>query len=235
MKYLILFVIITPIFQKPNLVVNGSFEKPYVNGQLKLENRDSFWTYLNEYEKDYPWTNLYKNKEQLIQDEIFYTSGNQKPYEGTTYSGVGVYDKYTEMREYLIGNLTTKLERGKKYRLTFFASLADSSRYKVNAIGATVVNNEEAKRNNNHGNSNLSIKPVVEHYGKPLDDTAHWMSISGEFIAKGGENRIVIGCFRPDSELVVGDNYRKKPKPKSLGISNTAYYYIDGVSLILLD
>ena len=60
-----------------------------------------------------------------------------------------------------------------------------------------------------------------------------WIYISGTFKATGGENRIVIGCFNSDKEIKVEDNksFKKSKTNKSMGLSNSAYYIIDGIKL----
>gem|GEM_PF-3184237 len=77
------------------------------------------------------------------------------------------------------------------------------------------------------------IKPICNYKDTILNSISDWVFISGTFKAAGGENRIVIGCFNSDKEIKVEDNksFKNSKTNKSMGLSNTAYYIIDGIKL----
>lgn len=167
--------------------------------------------------------------------------GIQEPHSGNGYCGI--YCSKTEYREYLQTQLKWKLKEGEKYRLTFHVSLSEYSSGSIATIGAVFSNyrlfdtiksvlmkKEERKisKNISQTTSTYYTPQVVNNYDNVLINTKGWDRISGEFIAKGGEEYLTIGNFFPASHSNVTD------LDSLTYLLPGAYYYIDDVSLYCL-
>jgi gliding motility-associated-like protein len=143
-------------------------------------------------------------------------------YSRTGLSHVGVlassFDTENEYREYIQCQLKSPLIVGKKYRVSFNVSRADSSTKACDNIGAyfstTVISSTD--------NIYLPYTPqVISPLNNPIVDPTGWEEISGTYIAIGGEQYLTIGIFTNNTNtnwtLVSG------------GIIQEAYYYIDDV------
>jgi OmpA-OmpF porin, OOP family len=131
--------------------------------------------------------------------------GYQKPKTGIAYSGIVPY-YYSNYREYLSSKLSSKL-KGKNYCISFYVSISiDSVYYSI-----------------------ISPLPVVSQIENPssriLKDSIGWELVSGVFQAKGGEEYIIIGNFKNNSETTV-------EQLKDTTFGPFSYYYIDDVSVI---
>ena len=167
--------------------------------------------------------------------------GIQDPHSGNGYCGI--YCSKTEYREYLQTQLKRKLKEGEKYRLTFHVSLSEYSSGAVATIGAVfseyrlfdtvksvLMKKEERKINKKitQTTSTYYTPQVVNNHDNVLIDTKGWDTISGEFIAKGGEEYLTIGNFFPASHSNVID------LDSLTYLLPGAYYYIDDVTLYCL-
>jgi outer membrane protein OmpA-like peptidoglycan-associated protein len=127
------------------------------------------------------------------------------------------FQKYSE---YLETALAGPLTAGQKYDVTFRVKLANGSDRAVSGIGA-YLSPIELKYNHNH---QLAEKPQVS-ITKIVDDKQNWTEVKGTFTADGTEKYLVLGAFPnggfETKKVIEGpDNQR-------------AYYYIDGVSLVM--
>ena len=167
--------------------------------------------------------------------------GIQDPHSGNGYCGI--YCSKTEYREYLQTQLKRKLKEGEKYRLTFHVSLSEYSSGAVATIGAVfseyrlfdtvksvLMKKEERKINKKitQTTSTYYTPQVVNNHDNVLIHTQGWDTISGEFIAKGGEEYLTIGNFFPASHSNVID------LDSLTYLLPGAYYYIDDVTLYCL-
>lgn len=168
--------------------------------------------------------------------------GNQEAHSGQAYCGI--YCSQEAYREYLQTELKAPLAAGKRYRISFWVSLADKSPHAIAALGALLTKErpEDSARGilmrrevaALAGNGSQSIathyQPQVSNAdASPLDNTKEWVEIGGEFIAEGDEKYLTIGNFLPfNKSYVVAMQGSHLPLPG-------AYYYIDDVSLVCLD
>ncbi len=80
----------------------------------------------------------------------------------------------------------------------------------------------------------LNAEPQVKPEGDTfLTDRIGWTRIEGSFVANGGERYLTIGNFKDDEgtdTLFVPDGGVFRPNQPDL--FSTAYYYVDGVSVI---
>jgi gliding motility-associated-like protein len=158
--------------------------------------------------------------------------GFQYPKTGNGYAGFGPFMKttptyYYNYQEYLQTQLKEPLYSGKKYRIEFYVNMADSSNFATDDIGMYLSNTAIG---NMSSWEYLQYTPQIESpQGIFLSDTVNWVSISGVYIANGGEKFITIGCFKDYSQidtLLVGFQTTYLPY---------SYYYVDDVSVVFCD
>ncbi len=167
--------------------------------------------------------------------------GIQEPHSGNGYCGI--YCSKTEYREYLQTQLKRPLKAGEKYRLTFHVSLSEYSAGSVATIGgvfskyrlfdtikSVLMLKEERKisKTITQITSTYYTPQVVNNYDNILINTKDWDTISGEFIAEGGEEYLTIGNFFPASHSNITD------LDSLTYLLPGAYYYIDDISLYCL-
>jgi len=136
-------------------------------------------------------------------------------------------------REYIQGELSKTLIKGKNYKMTFYLSLADKSSYALKDI-QVLITEEKLKPCHHSNNCEKAIKPSKATEGKfkmysNTDDVyfldkEFWIKYSFEFEAEGYENYFSIGNF-----------YRNSKTKKQSSLSNSpyffSYYYVDEVSI----
>lgn len=168
--------------------------------------------------------------------------GVQEPHTGQAYCGI--YCSKENYREYLQTELKEPLKAGRRYRVSFWASLADNSPNAIATLGALftpdrigdttwniLMNSESTDLGNGQ-------KQVIATYYKPqvafpsnlvIIYMDQWVEIKGEFTAAGGEKYLTIGNFNSFNHSNVMDTRAENP------VLSGAYYYIDDVSVICLD
>lgn len=157
--------------------------------------------------------------------------GREKPKEGDSYAGIVVYsfnDK--EKRQYLTTKLNTPLKKGMRYKVMFYASLAEMSKYSSNRLGVHFNKKEISTKDKVPA---LILDTHIEHPEEEVFSGMYgWDLVCGEYVAKGGEKFLTIGNFYPNND--VGYARNKTPRDVKGTAIVAAYYYIDGVSVTLL-
>jgi OOP family OmpA-OmpF porin len=146
--------------------------------------------------------------------------GFQTPIEGSSYAGIIAYVSPT--REYIATKFISTLEQ-QNYKLEFYISLANESKYAIKSIGAYFTDDTSGFKSQT---MNLLVQPQIENQNIFLDDTLDWIKISGNYSANGIEKFLIIGNFR-------NDNNTEKKIINTSSPDDYAYYYVDKVSLIL--
>lgn len=150
----------------------------------------------------------------------FYDDGSNNSTDSMIAAKFKLKDGYKKYSEYLQGELTEPLVAGKVYQISFKVSLADKSARAVSSLGALLTPEKICEKSN----SFLTQKPQFISY-RIISDSVNWVTISGAFIAAGGEKFITIGCFKNEyfqSKKVVAPLHNDSRK---------AYYYIEDVSV----
>jgi outer membrane protein OmpA-like peptidoglycan-associated protein len=168
--------------------------------------------------------------------------GVQEPHSGVAYCGI--YCSKENYREYLQTELKEPLKPGRRYRVSFWASLADKSPNAVGSLGALLTENRISDTtwnilmHNETTDLGNGQKQVVATYYKPqvanlsryvLVYMDQWNEITGEFTAIGGEKYLTIGNFNSFNHSNVVDTRAEN------SVLSGAYYYIDDVSVQCLD
>lgn len=157
--------------------------------------------------------------------------GEEGAMEGDNYAGFVAYGyKGKESRSYLQTKLTSKLEAGKEYCVTFNVSLADLSKYATNYLGAYI--SKDAVSANNTDPMQFEAQ-IVSKKLTVYEKQFYWVPVCGKYKATGDEEYITIGNFTPDEKLTL----KKVKRPRGFTSPQTydAYYYIDNISLVELD
>ncbi len=173
--------------------------------------------------------------------------GSQAAQDGESYGwfkALGVqFGEYGDVKRYYFQTkLTSPLQKGKKYTLSFYVSLADNSRLAVENIAAFMFEKPIVKV----GDSPKSLyKKSQSSNGVHLDlleraaltkiknkhgiikDAENWTLIEEEFTAKGNETFLVIGNFETQWKV----KYETLAKKKEHWNWKDGYYFIDNVSL----
>jgi hypothetical protein len=155
--------------------------------------------------------------------------GRQFPQSGNAYMGLYAMQlPDVNGREYIQVELTDSLIYSIRYIVSFYASLAEGSRYALSTLGAHL--SKEPLISNSF--SVFDVEPqILNDPLYPLTDTIEWTLITDTFLSRfGGERYLTIGNFHTDAE---SDTLFFNANPP-LG-NRFAYYYIDDVSVIALD
>jgi Secretion system C-terminal sorting domain len=153
--------------------------------------------------------------------------GYQYARTGQAYAGIFTWSggSVVNAREYIEVQLIDSLVAGIKYRVSFYANLADSLWYACNSIGAYL---SQTLISDTTGHVLPYSPQIFNISSNPLTSKTGWTLISAVFTAVGGEKYITIGNFINDSNsdsIYVGAG-------GSLFSPDQSYYYIDDVSVI---
>jgi hypothetical protein len=164
--------------------------------------------------------------------------GYQYPHSGHAYSGIttfanagkdtssSTYSEYHNLRDYVQDSLSKPLLVGIRYYVTFYVSLADSVLYACNNIGAYF--SDSSLNYNSRTVLSYHTPQVTNDTVNHLTDKVYWMKISGSFVAKGGEQYVVIGNFIDDSKV---DTIFVNSLASHVNYNDWSfsYYYIDDI------
>ena len=153
--------------------------------------------------------------------------GYCQPKNGSSYVGFMLFGNglTNDGKEYIYQQLTSPLQSGKIYCLSFFVSRADRKEYAIENIGVYFSNNVQTIGSIGY----INKTPQVVNQSGLITDTIGWTEIQGCFTAIGGEQYITIGNFNSDANtnsFYAGTN---NPIPSNPEYS---YYYIDDITLI---
>lgn len=157
--------------------------------------------------------------------------GSEESNEGANYAGIVAQSlKNSIPRTYLQAELTQALEAEKMYCVQFYVSLADLAKFACNDLGAHL----SATRITSVEILKYAVKPqVLNPKNRVFINQDMWEPICATYQAKGSEKFITIGNFEKgtDAEL----KKMKRPRGFTRPQVNTAYYYIENVSVTPLD
>lgn len=225
MKLFVLLSFLPVFIHSQNLVINGSFEEytgTYFDSHYAAISIG--WNFSQNsadcYHSDFDLyaTKYLKEIEYNFSTPLNY-NGFQKPLTGNGYGGI-----YTN-NEFLQTKLKTTLIKDSIYFGRFYMSLIDSSSHSSANYGMYLL--KEALSKNALLKDNSMLSPAIVNCNECfLEDTVNWMSISGLYKAKGGEQFLVIGNFTlrwwEDSKEAMENGTGR-------------YYFVDDVSLELIN
>lgn len=215
--------------QGENLVPNGSFEevtkKPKKLGDIA---NATGWVSPTGARAD-----LFSGGKVADIDVPLNIYGKESPKDGDNYAGIVGYSYGSKMpRTYVSTKLDSPLKKGMTYCVKMHVSLAEGSKYATNNIGVHL----SSKQPGTDAKVSIIEEPSVLHFNNDLKIMSarfNWTEICGNFVAEGGEKYITIGNFNSDDETK-NERMKKDPDTKVAQIV-AAYYYIDDISVRLLD
>jgi OmpA-OmpF porin, OOP family len=160
--------------------------------------------------------------------------GQQVPYSGEAFAGLFTgHTTNTYITEVLYTELQEPLEKGEKYKVEFYYSLAENSGLISRAIGCAFTEQfayKEVETPFGIGHTPLfGLNYIlVEQDELKLSDSEAWILFQQEFVAAGGEKYLYISGVPVKGNPCVK---RKKTLPVNT-YADYAYYYIDEVSVI---
>lgn len=161
-------------------------------------------------------------------------AGSSNAKTGKGYVGIYVWMKQTasnDYREYVQCELAEPLRSGIRYRVEFYYKLASYAVYAANRIGLHL----SADQLSYDHDQPIDVVPIlsVEADSAITPATGSWEHAVMEFKATGGERFVTIGNFYSNEQT------KSTRLPHRIGKSNmlvnSAYYYIDDVSVEPLD
>lgn len=162
--------------------------------------------------------------------------GSEDAKDGNNYIGLVAYSYGNKVpRSYAMTRLEAPMKKGLKYCVKFNISLAEASKYGCNNIAAQFTNKDRSTESKvpiiSEDDENLLM-----HFNNTMTiQTAryNWSEICGVYTAQGNEKYITIGNFFADSDTKY-ERMKKDPSSKAKQVI-AAYYYIDDISVVLID
>jgi hypothetical protein len=159
-------------------------------------------------------------------------AGGQPAKSGNGYAGIVTYATLgNNYKEYLVQPLLTPLQANKKYRVSFYVSLAGHAGYKTLGMGAFL----SATNPNSLSYSNLQLQnPQIKGtlFNSTIGDTTNWVLITDTITPTTTLYYIAVGCFKNNAN----DGHTSVPHTASQwpnsGVSSGAFYYVDEVSIL---
>jgi Secretion system C-terminal sorting domain len=203
-----------------NLVLNPSFEE-YVPDSVNGGNGNGDIAKATHWVNVGPGTPDYFNSDHNspLPRVPLNECGTQVAHLGQAYAGIYTFEvvqAIPNVREYIRTQLSSPMQANQYYRISLFASLADSSNYAA-IFGVNLSANPI-----NTFNGYLMTVPSAMQLQTAIIDKQNWTELSWIYQAQGGEQYLTIGGFTPDTDLdtlIVGGDYPN------------AYYFIDDVSV----
>lgn len=144
--------------------------------------------------------------------------------------------KSTDYREYVETKLQEPLQKGEKYCITFYYSVAPYSTYGVNRLGAYL---SEKKIGNKLSTRILDYKPQIKTDSIDIKtEKQSWFMVTDTIEAKGNEQYLTIGNFYNDHHTqyrTLDTNGISKVQQSRIAQNKLAYYYIDLVSVVKIN
>lgn len=154
--------------------------------------------------------------------------GYQLPKSGDAYAGISPFACYEcNSREYIEVELIQELTAGTLYYVSFSVSVArEFGTYATDRIGVYFSNN--ILEYSSIEGAPILVTPQVENpHGSVIIEDSIWHTISGRFVAAGGEKFLTIGNFYNDDQTTIDTLL-----PLGSNESGSAYYFIDDVLVI---
>ncbi len=159
-------------------------------------------------------------------------NGYQPARTGNGYVGIIAYGKVNwsqpEYAEYVYCKLLSPLVAGEVYDVSFYVSATNVSKSYLpyGAVDRIGVRFSDTINYGNHLQTIWQDYHVRSTKGIILNDTTNWVEVSGQYIATGGEEYMVLGNLMDTSYLSI-----RKYEDTTLFNGFMCYYYIDDVSV----
>lgn len=210
-----------------DLVENGSFE----DTEGRIKKAGSINVAMGWISPTKTGADLYSEKIKEKYGIPNNVNGKEDAHDGEFYAGFTAFsygDK--EPRSYVSTKLKLPMRKGQKYCVKFYVSLAESSKYACNNIAM----NFSKKQYNIDADKSIIGESHVMHLNNPVFNAMFgWDEVCATYISTGGEKFLTIGNFSTngstESERI------KKPADFRGQQGIRAYYYVDNISVVLID
>lgn len=228
---LILFVLLPYLCHSQNLIPNSSFEEEIsFNGDKKGD-----WIKCIASDSPDIFSFSDTNTLKLFNEYL----GGIPPKSGNVYAGIFCIRNtksfsQKEVREFIQCPLITSLEKGRQYNVEFYVALDPESNVSINSLGLYFSKDKVSVKT---AIEMFKRKPQIKNNRKRyLNNKDDWIKVNGTYTAKGGENYISIGNFKPDLKtrlkpVVQNTPNLKKEKWNIKSNEILAYYYIDDIKI----
>lgn len=157
--------------------------------------------------------------------------GEQTASDGGGYIGLYFY-ALNDYREYIQLNTAKTLREKHPYKISLQVSLAEHSNLALKNM-SILLTNKKIKVPNSAAltSSRMDLQEGIEFYevqlkaDKTLSTTEGWVTLTGQFDAKGFENHMLVGNFK------VNENTALLKSEKPIIPSDFSYYYVDNLEL----
>lgn len=147
-------------------------------------------------------------------------AGDHAPASGNAFAGFIQWVPGREYREYLTGELSQPLQKGKKYVFRMKICTGDRGSYMVNDLGVYFSN----VRISDSTKFTLNHKPQVWLDASLMQSNPEeWTTVENVFVATGNEMYFTVGNFSEDSATTVVKRTTTQPRVEF------AYYYADDI------
>lgn len=157
--------------------------------------------------------------------------GKEDAKDGSNYAGIIAYSYGDKMaRSYISAKLSVPMKKGTKYCVQFNVSMSEASKYACNQIGMNI----SKKAFGTEEKTSIIDKAHVLHENNKIFNAAYsWEQVCGIYEAEGGEKYITIGNFSTNEDTK--DERNRKNSDVKVSQIIAAYYYIDNVTVTLID
>lgn len=152
-------------------------------------------------------------------------NGSQPADFGVGYAGLYLYAP-GDYREYIQAELLEPLKKGKKYKISFYVSLAERSDFAIKEFGLLFSKNKldfsirkELSKMHLYKDTENEYHHMEIGYSNFFDDTKDWILVHTQFEAKGTERFLTFGNFK--------NNKRTRLFKTKRNAKQGAYYYLD--------
>ncbi len=160
------------------------------------------------------------------------SEGDRMPVSGEGYVGLALFFKKNYVsREYIQNKLLSPLDKGVKYKVSFYISLSDSSEFVSDhvAIDFSIMPNGIMA---SAPEALLTARHLVTIRNSETMRSKSWVKVEAEYTASGGEEYLIIGSFRSNMTFKEYKRKLRKPIQDCRNSECAAYYFIDEVSLM---
>ena len=253
-KYIILIISLCfsfSLLQAQNHVTNPSFEEhtacPKGRGEIRKVIGWGNGGRTPDYYHACSNTSSYsiKDRNNAIMGVPVNMNGFQEARTGNAYVGIIGWHQ----AEIIQNNLKYTLKAGQRYYAEMFVNASNTANSAFDAIGMCFRTKDIRKdirdirsEAGKHYDFSFCKPAIVSPPNEFLSDTMAWTKVSGEFVAKGGEQYLVIGFFTPKEQqryrvkrdFLLNKKGKIKFKYRKWGYKY-AYYYIEDVKVVPVD
>lgn len=225
-KYvLILWILCFHFSVSQNLVLNPSFEE-YKRCPSLIGGFNS--NVINWSTPNFGTTDYFNSCSKEVGNINFF--GNQKARTGNGFGGMYVMAP-ENYKEYIQGKLSNALATEKKYKITFYMSLAENCSHAIRDLGILFLKEPLKQDSDKFINLNKVLNEVANSYFVSINSQDYynekegWEKVTFEYEAKGFETHFIIGNFNRNNKI-------SKIKVHNTQDPDASYYYIDDISVL---